>query len=80
MVSNTSRSGIPEIDAALSARSCRSCFFEFAFKAGMIAATAEADAELQRAHIEALLLGVSEKDLHGFVSKHYPHWGVKPLG
>jgi sulfate adenylyltransferase subunit 1 len=47
--------------------------------AGMIAATAQADAELQRAHIEALLLGVSEKDLHGFVAKHYPHWGVKPL-
>ncbi len=48
--------------------------------AGMIAATAEADVELQRAHIEALLLGVSEKDLYDFVSKHYPHWGVKPLG
>ncbi len=47
--------------------------------AGMIAATAEADVELQRAHIEAVLLGMSEQDLHDFVTRHYPHWGVKPL-
>jgi len=47
--------------------------------AGMIAATAEADIELQRAHIEAVLLGMSEQDLHDFVTRHYPHWGVKPL-
>ncbi|MGB4342866.1 MAG: sulfate adenylyltransferase subunit CysN, partial [Moraxellaceae bacterium] len=47
--------------------------------AGMVAAAAQADLELQRAHVETLLLGVSEQDLHDFVSKHYPHWGVKPL-
>ena len=48
--------------------------------AGMIAAAAQADLELQRAHVETLLLGISEQDLHAFVSKHYPHWGVKLLG
>ncbi|HCT41996.1 MAG TPA: sulfate adenylyltransferase subunit CysN [Moraxellaceae bacterium] len=47
--------------------------------AGMVAAAAQADLALQRAHVETLLLGVSEQDLHDFVSKHYPHWGVKPL-
>lgn len=47
--------------------------------AGMVAAAAQADLELQRAHVETLLLGVSEQDLHDFVSKHYPHWDVKPL-
>ena len=45
-----------------------------------ITPAAQADLELQRAHVETLLLGVSEQDLHDFVSKHYPHWGVKPLG
>ena len=47
--------------------------------AGMVAAAAQADLALQRAHVETLLLGVSEQDLHDFVSKHYPHWSVKPL-
>ena len=47
--------------------------------AGMVAAAAQADLELQRAHVETLLLGVSEQDLHDFVSKPYPQWDVKPL-
>ncbi|MDP2227824.1 MAG: sulfate adenylyltransferase subunit CysN [Moraxellaceae bacterium] len=45
--------------------------------AGMVAAAAQADAGLQRAHIEALLKGIPERDLHAFVREHYPEWGVR---
>src|SRR5690606_19450458 len=38
-VSKISRSGMPVIDAARSASSCSSCFFELALSPGMIAGT-----------------------------------------
>ena len=45
--------------------------------AGMISAAAQADQALLRARTDALLASVAEQDLHDFVCRHYPHWGVK---
>jgi sulfate adenylyltransferase subunit 1 len=45
--------------------------------AGMISASAGADAAALRARHEELLAAIPEQELREFVRRHYPHWGVK---
>lgn len=48
--------------------------------AGMIAAAAEADLDNLRARNAEFLASLPAKELHSFISKHYPEWNIKPWG